>query len=157
MLATGLSVAVDAQSDLQRQKALFLYNFTNYVKWPDESAQIHRICMAAEDSMTQTLQAIMKKKDPTIQVQSLNAVGQPSRCTMIFIAKGFMDSSDVDSFEGHKTILTVSDAEGFSQQHGIVEFYEKADRLSLKINIRRTEEKGFRIDPRLLQLADRVR
>ena len=159
------SSAVAAQTDgsevdrLTRFKGVFVYNFIDYVKWPEpDGVGPFVIGVLGEHEVTATLQQIAQKRkagDRTIVVRSF----PPDRdslpaCDILFL------SASVDErlaelwglLEG-KQILTVSDTAGFAQKGVAVNFVVKAGKLKFEINTRALAHADLDMSSQLLKLA----
>jgi YfiR/HmsC-like len=55
-----------------------------------------------------------------------------------------------------RSILTVSDADGFTQRGGIVRFVTQNDHVKLRINVEAAKAAGLTISSKLLRVADTV-
>lgn len=174
-LATGLGLlglvligSVEAEESFSENevKAVFLYNFANFVSWPKESRQESskefRYCVLDED-MAPILRKVLK--DETVQgrplkVQQENIDADLAECHVLYLGKS--------SFGGGRGwqlaraalaahVLTVSDLESFEAHGGMVALVRQDRRVHPRINLDAVEKSALRVSAKLLNLATVVR
>lgn len=141
-------------------KAAFLFNFSRFVVWPQEEAEMDFfICVLGRDPFGAHLEAIAGRKamGRNIGVRRASSIAEAKGCQVLFISG---DSTDevvnlVTFFKG-LPILTVSDRQGFALGGGIIELVQAEDRLGFEINLEVARRNGLDISSKLLQLARKV-
>lgn len=156
------SVAYAAAVQLQegKIKAGLLYNFLKYTSWPGESeGQTIHVCLVGGDSFDGALYPLSGRtaQRRVIAVQEVEPF-EIEQCNLVFIHQSAQnDMEDVLANLRGRSILTLSDAQNFSRQGGMVEFARGTDhRIHLVINNHNIEKSGLRVEERLLKLAERV-
>ncbi|HSU52293.1 MAG TPA: YfiR family protein [Segetibacter sp.] len=161
-----LSFQLQAQSSREYNiKAVFLYNFTQFVDWPPsafsnaESPFI--IGILGEDPFHAALdEAVVgeKVKDHPIIVQRYHDVKDITTCHILFInLKEESKMKETLSILSGKNILTVSDMPDFAAIGGIVRFASEKNKIRLQINLPASKHADLTISSKLLQVADIVR
>lgn len=143
-------------------KALFLYHFAGFVKWPaeafadDNSALV--IGIVGEDPFGPYL--IDATKSETAQGRPLAIVhfahaADVRFCHILFVSPTATDEVDavLAQVRGHP-VLTVGDTENFARRGGIIRFLEINKRLRLRINLTASKEADLIISSKLLRSAD---
>jgi hypothetical protein len=142
-------------------KAVFLYNFTQFVDWPPGSFTSPDdpfiIGIVGDDPFGNYLdEAIANEKIGThpIQVRRFNGLKGIGACHMLYINSDDPDWVErvLNSIEG-KNILTVSDAPAFNKMGGMIRFFKEDNKIRLQINISRSKEAQLSISSKLLSVA----
>ena len=148
----GLVSKAYAQTDPAKIKAVFLYNFVTYMKWPDAPPKI-TICVYGDEQVNKILNYIGKKNAGFVS-KIITAPDQATNCQVVFTGeskKGHID--DVLKAIGNRPILTVSDTNGFTDKGGAVGFVTKGGKIKLEIDTKRLETAKLKASYKLLELA----
>jgi hypothetical protein len=157
--------AVDISAQEQKAgeyqvKALFLYNFMNFVDWPADSS-IHssptiNVCVIGEDPLNNALDDIRDKtvKDKKLAIRYYRPYDEPKGCHLIFIpAAGKRHLAHILKSVREANVLTVGDTEESARQGAIIGFYIEQKKVRFAINIEAARRAGLRISAKLLKLA----
>jgi len=159
MLTGGIATATAGDGpDEYTVKAAILYKFIRYVEWPAAAGKQLTICVIGNDPFGSRLDAIEKKSSAelTLKVMRNVSASQVSQCHLAYISSGG-DVSGVLSKVSGQPVLTISDASGFSEQGGIVEFMMTEDnKVKFSINLKSANAAQLRLDPQLLEIATSV-
>lgn len=145
-------------------KAVFLYNFTQFVEWPPSA-------FASADSplvigilgkdpfgkfIDETIQGESFNGHPLL-VKRLSSVDETQSCHIVFINQPdkVKLKETIDILNG-KSILTVSDANNFAKLGGMVRFVTENRKTRLRINLEATRNANLTISSKLLRLAEIV-
>ena len=161
--ASAFSKAEEHQTTEYRIKAAFLYNFSRFVTWPDHAIRDEgkfNLCILGDDPFGDLLDAIAGKsvQNTSLEIKRPDHVNQESACQIIFISK--TDASELSYLMKvlkDKPALTVSDAEGFTDNSGIIQFKLVDNKVQFNINIDAASRAGLEISSKLLSLATVVR
>lgn len=145
-------------------KAAFLYNFTQFVEWPEESfpspdAPLVIGILGSDPFGTyldQTVQGETIGGHPLI-VRRYNSREEISNCHILFINikdKTRMKQT-LEKLRG-KNILTVSDEQSFTKMGGIIELFTIEYKTRIRINPDAANAAGLSVSSKLLRLADKV-
>ena len=162
----GLCVPAYAQrAEVDEVKAAFVFQFANYVQWPDasfenESAPIV-IGIVDNEKMIKALSTSVQGK--TVGKRSIKVVAvaddqEAQACHILYIDES--DDKRVDEFLSavrSKSVLTVSSDDNFTDEGGIIRLFEAQNKLRLEINIDEAERAQLTISSKLLSLAQVVR
>lgn len=164
LVAVGLipvATAAPRPDDIrQKIQAAFLYNFFNYIKWPEGkqpgSDGTANICVYGDPDLEAALRYVelQKASERSLKVISLKSPTIPDACHVVFISrKSPVNLADFTHKDG---VLLVSDTSGFTTQGGMIELVEEEERMSLYINNTQLTEAGFNVSSRLLGIAKKV-
>jgi hypothetical protein len=144
-------------------KAVFLYRFAGFVDWPvqDEAGRDRpfTVGVVGTDPFGTALDAIAARSVAGRPIEVLRFAGLdeivPTDILYVSASEDRRLGQVISSVEGRPT-LTVGDAPGFLDAGGMIRFVTRDRRIHLEINRCATDVEGFRINARLLQVADRV-
>ena len=160
--ALAASAAVQAGAPSEHQvKAAFLYNFANFVQWPDGAlgppGAPLRVCVVGTDPFGGALddafrdQVVQGRPVQIARGGSLAAVG---RCHIVFLSQSEQRRwPELLKELGGTPTLTVADGPPLVRQGGMINFVIEAKRVRFEINRGAAEHAGLRISSKLLALA----
>ena len=142
-------------------KAAFLYNFTQFVHWPESAFSApdtaFQLCIVGEDPFGRTLDDIVTTEfvdRHPIVVRRIREVENTTACHMIFIAK----KTDIP-FEmvlqtiGELPILVVGELPEFAEKGGTIAFRVVNRRIRLEVNLSAARMANLKISSKLLRLS----
>ena len=146
-------------------KAAFLFNFTQFVEWPDhcfanpESRAV--IGVLGKDPfgnfLEETIVGETIKKHPLV-IQHYTNIDEITNCQILFI--NVSDKNQLrlinEKLKG-KNILTVSDVNNFTKVGGMVRLYINDDKINIQINLEAAKAENLVISSKLLKLAEIVK
>ena len=154
-----------AQQPVAREyqiKAVFLFNFTQFVQWPAHAFQNASsplvIGVVGEDPFGPFLNQTVTGEamaNHNLVVERYASIDEVKDCHILFIS--LTDKQDLRrALDRVKTkpTLTVSDTEGFTRMGGMIRFYNEVGRTRLRINMEPVNESGLIISSKLLRLAE---
>ncbi len=146
-------------------KAVFLYNFANFIRWP-YSAFTHyqapfNICILGDDPFQEGIDVMVENeevKGHIVKVQRLNDIVNVDNCQILFISQSekFYLYQILFSLQ-QRPILTVSDINNFVTQGGMIQFFKQSRRVRFYIAIDTLKEAGLKASVNLLRIAKIVR
>ncbi len=155
---TGAHDVVSAEYQI---KAVFLFNFLQFVEWPPESSLAEdepiRIGVLGDDPFGVALDEAVRGervRGRPLTVSRARRAEQLRDCHLLFISKsegGGLDAI-LPAF-AHRPVLTVSDADGFARQGGIIAFYPEGKKVRFEINVGSARSAGLKISSELLHLG----
>jgi len=153
-----------SQSLEHRVKAGFLYNFVRYVEWPTgtfgSSTNAFVIGILGEDPFGAVLDATVAGKtvdSRPIRVERIRRVAQAETCRILFVSDSEKEQlADILARLRDRSILTVSDADGFLAHGGQIQFVIEHNRVMFDVNLEAVRRAGLTVDANLLRVARRV-
>jgi hypothetical protein len=159
LLCEGLLYAQKAAAPEYRVKAVFLYNFTNFIEWPASAFSAAKspfvVGILGKDPFGSYLEEAMSGESANghpLIIQRYKHVNEISNCHILFIHKGEADkiAAVISGLKGRNTLI-VSDAPEFIQQGGMIRFLTKAGKIQLQINLPATQAAKLEISSKLLR------
>ena len=166
-LLLSLSVETRAQpkpSAEYQLKAVFLFNFAQFVEWPSEAFPEPQtpfvIGVLGDDPFGHHLDETVtgeKANSRPLIVQRYRHVQDVKGCHILFISRSETDRLEqtLASLHGAK-ILTVGDSDGFAGRGGMIRFVTERSKIRLKINLEVAKAAGLTISSKLLRPAEIV-
>lgn len=158
VLALSVNAAAAELSEYDIKSGM-LYNFTNFIEWPDgslDNTNTLSVCIAGDNSSNRFFYRLNGKpyKNRTIVVRQIREPGSANGCNLLFI-----DTSEVNQLSAYlkmaqrKSILTVSDIDEFAALGGIIGFIEQDGKVRFEINLDSAHQSKIKISSQLLKLA----
>jgi hypothetical protein len=165
LLSQGnISLAQAGPTPEYQLKAVFLFNFAQFVEWPPSAfvAQDSPLVIGVlgEDPfgsyLDETVRGETVNNHPLV-VQRFRQVEQISTCHILFVGQAEQAhlKAILGSLEG-RSVLTVSDAEHFASRGGMIRFVTDQHRIRLRINLEAARAAGLTISSKLLRPAQIV-
>ncbi|HXL72628.1 MAG TPA: YfiR family protein, partial [bacterium] len=158
---------LSAQTPISKEyqiKAVFLFNFVQFVQWPADTftAPDEPFCIGIlgddpfGDFMDKTIEGEKINGHPLI-IRRYTAVEEVQDCQILFIS-----SSETPKMAGildtlkTRSILTVSDADDFIKNGGIIRFFTEDNKIHLRINLEAAKSVNLTISSEVLRLSNIV-
>ncbi len=146
-------------------KAVFLYNFTQFVEWPANTFRTPDapfvIGILGNDPFHSYIDETVageKVKGHSIIVQRYLDVKDIKNCHILFITDSESGKlKEILASLPNKNMLTVSDIPDFAITGGIIRFMTKENKIKLQINLSASKNADLNISSKLLQVAEIVR
>lgn len=142
-------------------KAAFLYNFTQFVEWPPHAYESRQspfvIGILGKNPFGNYLDELVKDEKVAgrvIEIKKFNDPEDVTRCNILYI--NMPDAVEVARNFRSRGILTVSDADNFARDGGIIRFFTVNNRIRLQINTAAARAANIVISAKLLRLAEIV-
>jgi hypothetical protein len=163
--ATPANAVAQASASPEYQlKAVFLFNFAQFVEWPagafagPDTPLV--IGVLGEDPFGSYLDETVRGETVNgrpYEVQRYRGVEEIGTCHILFVSRRGADRLQgvLDSLRG-RSILTVSDAEGFAGRGGMIRFVTDRNRIRLRINLEAAQAADLTLSSKLLRPAQIV-
>ncbi|WP_176329818.1 YfiR family protein [Thioflexithrix psekupsensis] len=161
---SGSALANTSVADEYQVKAVFLYNFANFVKWPEKAFSdddSFYICVYGKDPFKKNLDIAVqgeKVQGRHILIKRSNLLAELLNCQVLFVSDS--EASDLKNILkdiGNRPILTVSDIVDFAQAGGIIEFYLQSSNVRLMVNLAAARQVDLVISANLLRVSKIVK
>lgn len=164
LLQSSLSYAKQPTIREYQIKAVFLYNFTYFVRWPSTAFKSpvspFNICVLGKDPFRGLLKLAVKNEtvdERSVQIQVHNTAKNTNSCHILFISRSEVKNlSKIFKSLKQRAILTVSDIENFARDGGMIEFVNMGKHIRFYINRRAAIKANVRISANLLYIARKV-
>ena len=143
-------------------KAGFLYNFCQFVQWPEHAFSSANsplvIGILGKDPfgsyLDETVRGETANNHP-LMVRRFNSAEEIDSCHILFININKRDDlRDALESLSSKPILTVSDAPNFTRSGGIVTFLTENNKTRIRINLEVAKDRDIMISSKLLRIAE---
>ena len=167
-LASLLAATSPAGAEMEeyRVKALFLYNFTQFIEWPVEAfkdaSEPLAICVVAPTPFeTGELELAIKGKridSHPLASRLIRDASQSAGCHIVFLSSGSVRKGKSVMVDPRQTgLLTVGEVPGFASAGGVINFLVRDGHVRLEINPASAERCKLRVSAKLLKLAEIVK
>ncbi len=154
-LCTSTYATDPLQLHAQEIKAGLLYNFLKYTEWPAPPSSM-TVCVFGEDPFEGYLQPMAGRSVNRVEImlRFTYAIAETGTCNLVFVnAAEKKQWPELQKFLADKSILTVSDFEGFAASGGMIEFGKKEAHISADLNMDATIAAHLHVQERLLKLV----
>jgi hypothetical protein len=141
-------------------KALFLYNFINFVDWPADSSFYKsptiNFCIIGEDPFDGALDEIRDEtvKGKTLTIKIYRSFEEPRGCHLLFIPASENNRTGQILRSIRETgVLTVADTEDSARQGAIIGFFMEHNKVRFAVNLDAARKARLIIRAKLLKLA----
>ncbi|MEO6005639.1 MAG: YfiR family protein [Opitutus sp.] len=148
-------------SDEYQIKAVFLFNFAQFVEWPTDafaSAQAPIVIgIFGLDPFEDYLDELVKGEhvgSRPLLVHRYKTREEIAGCHILFVSRS--EEAEVRSLLDHlkrRPILTISDVDTFTREGGIIRFATENGKIRLKINVEVAKASGLAISSKILRPA----
>jgi hypothetical protein len=157
LVAFGTNARSQSTVAANQVKAVFLYNFTQFVSWPPQALHTGRfvIGVLGNDPFGANLDAVVageKVGSLPIVVQRFKDISEVQNCHMLYVQKG--STKEIFNALKGKSILTVGDEDDFTKDGGIIRFLFEKNKIRLQINVSAAKAANLSISSKLLRLAE---
>lgn len=155
-VASGALALATSEYEL---KAVFLFNFAQFVEWPQEAfdtpeSPLH-VCVLGQDPFGAQLDVVMQGErihGRPIVVQRHTQVESAHDCHVLFVNPGSHEQQ-LAVLERLKSepVLTVGETDDFTSAGGVIRFFMEGNRVRLEVNPRAAENAHLRLSSKLLR------
>lgn len=165
LLSGGLGLSAQAEAPPEYQlKAVFLFNFAQFVDWPPEAFPESKtpivIGILGEDPFGAYLDETVRDEKVNhrpLTVQRYRRVEEIEACHILFISRSEADRlGQILASLKDRNMLTVGDADGFTERGGMVRFVIEKNKIRLRINLKAAKAARLTISSKLLRPAEIV-
>lgn len=140
--------------------AVYLYNFTKFLEWPESESDKFHIYILGKNSLFEPLEVIAEKQkifDKYIVVEEINEIKNLTPGSILFIDSKFQKSiKNIVELSSQNHILTVGSFDKAVEQGICINFVIIDDKLKFEINRTAIENAGIKVNSKLLTIAARV-
>lgn len=154
----------DADNSPEREyrvKAAYLYNLLKFIEWPRSKDNLEtplNVCYFDNHQINKEIKGIAERKvnNQSIVLTALSARQKiPKDCNLLFVTSNNSDDGIFSQISDQlMPTLTVGEDDSFVHGLGMVALVRENNRIKLKINLKHTKKKRFKISSKLLQIAE---
>ena len=157
LLLGGLFLNVDYDTNA-KIKAIYIFNFANYIEWPKEYRDEPFVIGILGDSpLIKELQSMSSTKkvfNQSIQVRKFEDLASVSRCHILYVPVDTKDpiTGVLGSVKNYST-LVVTDKPGLAQQGSAINFVVLQNRVKFELNESNAVKYNLKVSNSLEALA----
>jgi hypothetical protein len=163
-VATLMSAGAWALASSEYQlKAVFLFNFAQFVEWPpdafDEAASSLNICVAGNDPFGPELEAVMQGErigGRPLAIERLTNVDAAPSCHLLYVNQPEQQLRETLQKLKGRPVLTVGETQEFTNSGGMIRFNMDGKKIRLVINPKAADEAQLRLSSKLLRSSELV-
>ena len=158
LLFPQLSYAQDSSVEY-KVKAAYIYNFTKFVTWLDDSSETFNLCILGDDPFGELIdpieqRSVMGRPIKLFRLDSLRSIKNNPHCHILFV------SSSIEGAPAAKDVgntLVVGESKGFINGGGMVGFDNAQGKIKFQINLNAIKQSGLKVSAKLLEVAEVVK
>jgi len=156
---------LSAQTAISKEyqiKAVFLFNFAQFVQWPttaftraDEPFRIGVLGADPFDSFLDETVRGEKVDGHPLVIRRYGGIEEVKGCQVLFISRSESEGMEkiLAGLKG-RNILTVGDTEGFIENGGIIRFVTEGNKIHFRVNLEALKRTNLTISSKVLRLAE---
>jgi hypothetical protein len=160
----GCGTVLAAAPSEYQLKAVFLFNFAQFVEWPPQAFKAPDapfiICVLGQDPFGGDLDAAVRGEaimGHPLVVKRYQSADEVEACQILFIGDSELGRLDrILGSLGHRAVLTVSDIDRSAEHGAVIQFTSAHNRLRLRINVAAAKAAGLTISSKLLRPSEIV-
>ena len=134
-------------------KAMFVFNFTKYIEWPESSSDVFTIGVIGESEITEALEKVATQKkvgERKIVIRTLTVEAE-EHCDIIIVSKPRTNRLDqIEKRYAGKGVLIISDE---APRSAAINLVTRDNKIRFEINQNLAKAGGVKISSQLLTLA----
>lgn len=152
----------DEDSNVEyKVKAGYLYNFTKFVTWPEDSSNTFNICILGSNPFGHLLDPIEQKTafGHPIKLFHVTDAAPGQRCHILYIGPSTEKTIPITNaltINDGNSQLTVGEHKSFIEQGGMINFVNRGGKIKLQINLQKLKQSGLTISSKLLEVAELI-
>lgn len=157
---TWQQLQAQTPSTANQLKAVFIYNFTQFVDWPSSvfssNSSPFVIGVLGHDPFGSYLESVVegeKYGSHPIVVQRYKSLKEINTCHILYVNE---DASSAIKDLKNRSILTVGDQDDFATSGGMIRFFLEKSKIKLQINLGAAKAANLTISSKLLRVSDVV-
>ena len=160
----GVAAQSSAPSREYQVKAVFLFNFAQFVEWPPavfaEGSAPLSICVLGEDPFGPYLDEIVRGEQVNsrrLAIRRFRTLEDVNGCQVLFVSRSQGGNlGRALAWAKSMDALTVSDLDDFAERGGMIQLETEKGRIRIKINVGAAKASSLIISSKLLRSAEIV-
>lgn len=153
-----LFVSINVKGQEEKFKAVFMYNFTKYLQWPNSKhSGDFVIGVYGASPIFNELTVIAEKKGVGTQKIVVVKISEPSKiskCHIVYLPENRSAKADeVLRFCKGNGVVFISDKPGLCKTHSGINYVKVNGKQNFEINKKRLESEGIKVNSALLSLG----
>ncbi len=156
-----LALSATTRAQDEKFKALFMYNFTKYIEWPqNKQSGDFVIGVIGNPAIAGELNAIADRKSvgsQAIKVKEINSSDEMGKMHIVYVAEGKSDEAAAiaGKIKG-KGVVLITDKPGFAQSTSGINYIKKDGKPNFEVSSKHLAEEGVKVSSQLMALGTAV-
>lgn len=153
-----IALCFSSKAQDEKFKALFMYNFTKYIEWPQsKQSGDFVIGVIGNPAIVGELNAIAQRKtvgSQAIKIKEISASDEVTKMHIVYVAEN--KSDDAAAIAGKvkgKGVVLITDKPGLAQSTSGINYIKKDGKQSFEVNQNHLNEFGVKVSSQLLSLG----
>ena len=153
-----LALCATTKAQDEKFKALFMYNFTKYIEWPQaKQSGDFVIGVIGNSGMIDELNTIAQKKTvgaQTIKVKQISSADDVTKMHIVYITED--KSGEAAGVAGKikgKGVVLITDKAGFALSTSGINYIKKDGKPNFEISTKHLNEEGVKVSAQLMALG----
>lgn len=151
--------AVDISAKI---KASYIYNFLQFITFPDSSLQSHsqlNICVVGKNSLGNSLDKIEGESTPqaklhVVYLDNISNSNLLKSCNVIYCTRSIKnDTQQLLNTIDKKEVVTIAEYSPFITEGGLIELFNENSKILFHINTSLVTQTHFKVAPQLIQIG----
>jgi hypothetical protein len=155
-----LNISVAFAQDA-KYKALFIYNFTKQIEWPEsEKSGDFVICVVNHSELYNQLVTITNGKkvgNQNIIIKKLKGIEEVEKCHILFLSTSSSSGSNMESIlskiGNNSATLIVTERSGMTTKGACINFLIQEDKIKFELSKSNASQRGLKISSYLENIA----
>ena len=159
VLMLALKIGHTAPLPEYQVKAGFLVNIAQFVTWPSQASDAPFVIGILGDDpfgsyLDETVRG-QKVNDRPITIQRLRRRADPRMCNILFVSQSERDrvAQVLSNLKG-RSVLTVSDIDGFTDVGGMIQLFIEQNTVRMRISLDAVRASNLKVSSKLLRVAE---
>ena len=158
LIILGLvALSITAKAQDEKFKALFMYNFTKYIEWPqNKQSGDFVIGVIGNPAIVGELNAIAQRKtvgSQAIKIKEISASDEVTKMHIVYVAESkSADAADIAGKVKGKGVVLITDKPGLAQSTSGINYIKKDGKQSFEVNQNHLNEFGVKVSSQLILL-----
>ena len=149
----------DAPDVNAKVKAIFLYNFSKHVEWPETMADgrftigIYGDYPAVKDEL-EKMSKIKRRGDRSFEILTFDAMDQLVPTHILYVVKNSgTDIEAISSKLGDSSTLLVTEEDGFIMKGAHINLYYENNKQKMELNPASFDRRGLKVSSQLVSIS----
>lgn len=148
-----------ANAQKEKYHSIFIYNFSKYIKWPENQITEKFVIGILGDSpivndLTNMAAAKKEVNGMPFEIQQYYTAAEIGDCQILYIPREQSEElAKFNSIPQQKSILVVTDKPGMIKEGSVINFVDIDGKIRFELNQSNAQSRGLKIAASLLSLA----
>ena len=156
-----LALCATTKAQDEKFKALFMYNFTKYIEWPQaKQSGDFVIGVIGNSAIVGELETIAQKKTvgaQTIKVKQISSADDVTKLHIVYVTED--KSGEAAALAGKvkgKGVVLITDKPGFAKSTSGINYIKKDGKPNFEVSSTHLNEEGVKVSAQLMALGTAV-